>query len=39
MEKAQQVVALVAAVENTPNPVENLGKFHYPQTFVGDVVK
>ena len=39
VEKAQQVVAAVAAVENPPNPVERVGKFHYPQTFVGDVVK
>ena len=39
MEKAQQVVAVVAVVENPPNPVEKVGKFHYPQTFVGDVVK
>ena len=22
-----------------PNPVERVGKFHYPQTVVGDVVK
>ena len=29
--KAQQVVA---AVENPPNPVERVGKFHYPQTIV-----
>ena len=36
VEKAQQVVA---AVENPPDPVERVGKFHYPQTFVGDVVK
>ena len=39
VEKAQQVVVVVAAVENPPNPVERVGKFHYPQTFVGDVVK
>ena len=39
MEKAQQVVAAVVAVENPPNPVERVEKFHYPQTFVGDVVK
>ena len=39
VEKAQQVVAAVAAVENPPNPVERVGKLHYPQTFVGDVVK
>ena len=39
MEKAQQVVAVVAAVENPPNPVERAGKSHYPQTFVGDVLK
>ena len=42
VEKAQQVVVVVvvvAVVENLPNPVERLGKFHYPQTFVGDVVK
>ena len=36
VEKAQQVVA---AVESPPDPVERVGKFHYPQTFVGDVVK
>ena len=36
VEKAQQVVA---AVENPPDPVERVRKFHYPQTFVGDVVK
>ena len=36
VEKAQKVVA---AVENTANPVERAGKFHYPQTFVRDVVK
>ena len=29
----------MAAVENPPNPVERVGKLHYPQTFVGDVVK
>ena len=29
----------MAAVENPPDPVERVGKFHYPQTFVGDVVK
>ena len=34
--EAQQVVAVV---ENSPDPVERVGKFHYPQTFVGDVVK
>ena len=39
MEKAQQVVAVVAAVENPPDPVESVRKFHYPLTFVGDVVK
>ena len=40
VEKAQQVVVgVVAAVENPPNPVEKVGKFHYPQTFFGDVVK
>ena len=39
VEKAQQVAVVVAAVENPPNPVERVGKFHYPQTFVGDVVK
>ena len=39
VEKAQQVVAVVAAVENPPDPVERVGKSHYPQTFVGDVVK
>ena len=37
--KAQQVVAVAAAVENPPNPVERVGKLHCPQTFVGDVVK
>ena len=37
VKKAQQVV--VAAVENPLNPVERVGKFHYPQTFVGDVAK
>ena len=37
--EAQQVVAVVAAVENPPDPVERVRKFHYPQTFVGDVVK
>ena len=36
VEKAQQVVA---AVKNPPDPVERVRKFHYPQTFVGDVVK
>ena len=39
VEKAQQVVAVVAAVEKPPNPVERVRKFHYPQTFFGDVVK
>ena len=39
MEKAQQVVVAVAAVENSPDPVERVRKFHYPQTFVRDVVK
>ena len=40
MEKAQQVMVVVkAAVENPPDPVERVRKFHYPQTFVGDVVK
>ena len=39
VEKAQQVVAAVAAVENPPDPVKKERKFHYPQTFVGDVVK
>ena len=39
VEKAQEVVVVVAAVENTPDPVERVRKFHYPQTFVGDVVK
>ena len=39
VEKAQQVVVVVAAVEIPPDPVERVGKFHYPQTFVGDVVK
>ena len=40
VEKPQQVVVVVvAAVENPPNPVERVGKLHYPQTFVGDVVK
>ena len=40
VEKAQQVVVVVvAAVENPPVPVERVRKFHYPQTFVGDVVK
>ena len=29
----------MAAVENPPDPVERVRKFHYPQTFVGDVVK
>ena len=38
VKKAQQVVTVVAAVENPPDPVERVGKFHYPQTFV-DVVK
>ena len=28
-----------AAVENPPDPVERVRKFHYPQTFIGDVVK
>ena len=36
VEKAQQ---MVAAVENPPNPVERTGRSHYPQPFVGDVVK
>ena len=31
--------AAVVAVRNPPNPMERVGKFHYPQTFVGDVVK
>ena len=39
VEKAQQVVVAVAAVENPPDPVERVRKFHYLQTFVGDVVK
>ena len=39
VEKAQQVVVVEAAGENPPNSVERVGKFHYPQTFVGDVVK
>ena len=30
---------VAAAVENPPDPVERVGKFHYTQTFVGDVVK
>ena len=30
VEKAQQVVAVVAVVENPPDPVERVGKFHYP---------
>ena len=33
------MVVVVAAVENPPDPVERVRKFHYPQTFVGDVVK
>ena len=33
------MVAAVATVENPPDPVERVGKLHYPQTFVGDVVK
>ena len=37
--EAQQVVVAVAAVENPPDPVERVRKFHYPQTFDGDVVK
>ena len=36
VEKAQQVMA---AVENSPDPVEREGKLHYPQTFAGDMVK
>ena len=39
VEKAQQLVVAVAAVENTPVPVERLRKFHCSQTFIGDVVK
>ena len=39
VEKAQQMVVAVTALENSPNPVERVGKFHYPQTFDGDVVK
>ena len=39
VEKAKQVAAVVAAVGNPPKPVEKVGKFHYPQTFVGNVVK
>ena len=40
VEKAQLVVVVaVQAVENPPDPVERIRKFHYPQTFVGDVVK
>ena len=37
--RGSQVVAAVAALENPPDPVERVRKFHYPQTFVGDVVK
>ena len=37
VEKDQQMV--VAALENPPNPVERVRKFHYPQIFAGDVVK
>ena len=37
--KAQQVVASVAAMENPPDWMEKVGKFHYLQTFVGDEVK
>ena len=33
------MVAVVEAVETLLNPVERVRKFHYLQTFVGDVVK
>ena len=36
--EAQQAVAVVAAVDNPSNPVERVRKFHYPHTFVGDLV-
>ena len=36
VERAQQ---MVVALENTPNLVERVRKFHYQQTFAGDVVK
>ena len=39
VEKAQHMVMAVAAVENPPDPVERVGKFYYPKTFVGDMVK
>ena len=39
VEKAQQMVAAVVALEKPPNPVERVRKFHYPQIFAGDVVK
>ena len=40
--KAQQTVAAVktvAVLETLLNPVERVRKFHYLQTFAGDVVK
>ena len=39
VKKAQQTVAVVVALENPPNPVERVRKFHCLQTFAGDVVK
>ena len=37
--EAQQVVVAVAAVENPPEPVERVRKFHNPQTFARDMVR
>ena len=39
VEKAQQMLVAVAALENPSNPVEKIAKFYYPQIFAGDVVK
>ena len=33
------VVAAVSMLENPPNQMEKVGKFHYPMTSVGDVAK
>ena len=36
---AVAVVAAVSMLENPPNQMEKIGKFHYPMTSVGDVAR
>ena len=37
--KEQQMVEVVEALETHPSPGERVRKFHYLQTFAGDVAK